>query len=144
MFRSAGSLSKPRSRSGELRWKKLSACDWTICARFISRRSFTAAGGMRHGQDLVARLGRGEQVADRTDAADPRRDAGHLPERPAVAEPLEAAELRHVEARVGDLPVVVELDRDLRVALDPRHRVDDDALCPSRFRTCQISRFSRT
>ena len=45
MLRRAGSLSKPRIRSGELRWKKLSACDWTIWARFMSRRNFTAAGG---------------------------------------------------------------------------------------------------
>ena len=53
---------------------------------------------------------------------------GHLPERPALAELLEPAELRDVEPRVAYLPVVVEVDRDLRVPLDPRHRVDDDAL----------------
>ena len=65
-----------------------------------------------------------------TDPADPRRDPRHLPERPPLAEPLEPAKLRDVEPRVGDLPVVAELDRDLGVPLDPRHRVDDDALCP--------------
>ena len=41
------SLSCPSSRSGALMWKKLRACDWTICARFINRRSFSADGGMR-------------------------------------------------------------------------------------------------
>ena len=50
-LRLAGSLSMPSSRSGALRWKKLSAFDWTICARFISRRSFSAAGGI-----LTARI----------------------------------------------------------------------------------------
>ena len=37
----------PRIRSGPLRWKKLSACDCVNCARFIRRRSFSAAGGIR-------------------------------------------------------------------------------------------------
>ena len=58
----------------------------------------------------VAGLGRGQQVADRADAADAGAEAGHLAERPALAEPLEAAELGDVEARVGHLPGVVEVD----------------------------------
>ena len=71
-----------------------------------------------HAHDRVAGLGRGEQVADRADAADARGDRRHLVERPALAELLEAAQLRDVERRVGDLAVVVEMDRDL--ARDPR------------------------
>ena len=126
MFRVAGSASMPRSRSGPLRWKKLSACDWTICARFISRRSFSAAGGIFKRQDRVPGLGRGHQVADRADPADSSGDPGHLPERSSLAELLEAAELRDVESGVGHLPRLVEVDGDLRVPLDPRHRVDDD------------------
>ena len=35
-----------------------------------------------------------------------------------------------VEAGVGHLAGVVEVDGDLGVALDARHRVDDDALRP--------------
>ena len=45
-LRPAGSASKPRSRSGEERWKKLRACDCTIWARFMTLRSLTATGGM--------------------------------------------------------------------------------------------------
>ena len=51
MLRVAGSLSKPSKKSGALRWKKLRAWDWRIWPRFISRRSFSAAGGM-----LTARI----------------------------------------------------------------------------------------
>ena len=50
-----------------------------------------------HGQDGVARLGRGDQVAHRADAADARHQRRHLVERPPFAELLEAAELRDVE-----------------------------------------------
>ena len=69
--------------------------------------------------DRVARLGRGDQVADRADPADPGHQARHLVERPALAQLLEAPELGDVELRVLDHASVVELDRDLRVPLDP-------------------------
>jgi hypothetical protein len=39
MLRCAGSESKPTSRSGADRWKKLSACDCTNCAQCTNRRS---------------------------------------------------------------------------------------------------------
>src|ERR1035441_8141753 len=45
ILRCAGSLSKPSSRSGAERWKKLNAWLCTNCAQWISSRSFTAAGG---------------------------------------------------------------------------------------------------
>ena len=45
MLRRAGSASKPNSRSGDERWKKLSAFDCTIWARFITRRRSAPAGG---------------------------------------------------------------------------------------------------
>ena len=79
------------------------------------------------GEDLVARLGRGEQVADRADAAGAGGDRRHLPEHPALAELLEAAELDDVELGVADLAVVVEEDADLGVTLDAGDRVDDDS-----------------
>ena len=37
----------PSSRSGAERWKKLSACDCTICAQCTSSRSIAAAGRNR-------------------------------------------------------------------------------------------------
>ena len=46
MLRLAGSASQPSSRSGEDRWKNDSACDWVIWARFITRRSISAVGGI--------------------------------------------------------------------------------------------------
>ena len=45
MLRVAGSASKPNRRSGDERWKKLSAFDWTIWARFITRRRSAPVGG---------------------------------------------------------------------------------------------------
>src|SRR5215216_816320 len=44
-WRPPASASKPNSRSGEDRWKKLRACDWTTWARFMMRRRSTAVGG---------------------------------------------------------------------------------------------------
>jgi len=48
--------------------------------------------------------------------------------RAGLGELLEAADLGHVELRSRDLPLVVEPDRDLGVALDPRDGVDRDLL----------------
>ena len=85
-------------------------------------------GGRRdaHGHDCVARLRRGKLVADRANAADARCDRRHLVVGPTLDELLEPTDLGHVELRVGHLPRVVELDRDLGVTLDPRHVVDGD------------------
>ena len=46
-LRPAGSLSMPRRRSGALRKKKLRAWLWTYWAWLMSRRSVSAAGGIR-------------------------------------------------------------------------------------------------
>ena len=46
-FRLTGSESKPRSRSGAERWKKLNAWDWMTCPQCMISRSFAAVGGMR-------------------------------------------------------------------------------------------------
>ena len=59
-------------------------------------------GRNAHGQDGVAGLGGGDQVADRADAADARHQRRHLGEGPAFAELLEAAELRDVEVGLFD------------------------------------------
>ena len=74
--------------------------------------------GNANGHDGVARLHRGEQVRDGADAADPRRDRGHLVVRTSFGELLESAHLRHVELGAGHLSVVVEVDGDLGVSLD--------------------------
>ena len=126
MLRLAGSESKPRSRSGEDRWKKLRAWDCTIWARFMTRRNFTATG--RHGdaQDLVARFSRGNEVADGADTADTGHQRRHLVQRPALGYALEAPELGDVEVGVADLPRLVKKDGDLGVTLDPGHRFDND------------------
>jgi hypothetical protein len=76
--------------------------------------------------DGVAGLDRGEQMADRANAADARGDRRHLVEGPPLGEFLEAANLRDVERRLGDLAFVVKMDRDLGVTLDARDGVDDD------------------
>ena len=70
-----------------------------------------------HAQKVVARLGRGKMMAHRTDAADPRRDDGHVPDHPAFAELLESPELRHVEMGVFHVSVLVKVDGDLAVTL---------------------------
>ena len=103
-----------------------SAWDCTNWARFSIRRSFTAVSGISHRQQGIAGLGRGQQVADRADAADAGHERGHLVERPAFAELLEAAELGDVELRVGDVALVVQLDGDPAVAFDAGDRIDRD------------------
>jgi hypothetical protein len=96
-------------------------------------------GGGRDGdgEDGIARLDGGDEVADGADAADAGGDAGHLVEGPALAELLEAAELGDVEAGVGHRAGVVEVDGDLGVAFDACYRVDDDAFAhaPTFFRS---------
>ena len=47
MLRWAGSESKPSSRSGAERWKKLSACDCTTWPQCMISRNFSASGGTR-------------------------------------------------------------------------------------------------
>ncbi len=85
-------------------------------------------GGRRdtHGHDGVAGLRRGEEVADRADAADARRDGGHLVVGPSLDEALEASDLRDMELRVCHLPGIVEGDRDGGMPLDARDVVDGD------------------
>ncbi len=44
MFRTAGSASKPKSRSGDERWKNDRAFDWTIWPRLMTRRRSAPVG----------------------------------------------------------------------------------------------------
>jgi hypothetical protein len=66
-------------------------------------------------------------MADRADTAESLHQHRQLPERPALDELLEPSELDDVQSRLLHLIVRIEQQRDLAVALDPRHRFDDDA-----------------
>ena len=65
-------------------------------------------------------------MADEADAADPLQQHRGLPVGVALDELLVSTELDDVQPRVDDLVVVVEVDDDLAVALDPRDGVDDE------------------
>ena len=85
-------------------------------------------GGPRR-VDVVDRVGGlrgGHVVRFRADAADAVGQRRHLLHGAADAEPLEAAQLRNLEVRVGDLTVRIEEDLDLAVALEPGDGVDGD------------------
>ena len=81
-------------------------------------------GGVRnaHRHDGLAGLGRRQQVRDRADAADARRECRHLVERPALGELLEAAHLGYMKVRVLHLALGVQLDRDLAVSFEAGYR----------------------
>src|ERR1700693_246219 len=65
-------------------------------------------------------------MAHRTDSANSSAEPRHLPEGPADAEFLEATKFRYVEAGIGHLVGIVQVNRDLGVTFNPRHRIDDD------------------
>src|SRR5579864_4682741 len=85
-------------------------------------------GGRRdlHRQQRVTGFRGSDQMAHREDSANARHERWHLGKRPAFAEFFEAAELRDVKLRVVHLALLVQVQRDFRVALDAGHRVDDD------------------
>ena len=125
-LRPAGSVSKPEQQIGRRQVEEAQGVGLDDLGQV--HHPAQAHGDRRDGdgQDLVARLGRGDQVADRADAADAGHQRRHLVERAPLADPLEAPELRDVEMGVDHLAAVVELDGDPGVALDPSDRVDDD------------------
>ena len=85
--------------------------------------------GNAHRQQLVAGLGRGQDVAHRADAADARGQRRHLEVRPADHELLESADLGHLEPGLRDPASLVEQQGDAGVALDTGDGFDDDPLC---------------
>ena len=116
----------PKSRSGDERWKKLSACD---CTSLREVHDAPQLGRRRRNLDReqrVARFRRSDEVAHRADAAGAAGQRGHFAERPAFAEFLESAELGDVKLRVLHFAIVIELDGDLRVALDAGYGVDEN------------------
>ena len=79
-----------------------------------------------HAEDPVEGFGGGYVVRLRADAADARRDARQLLDRPADAEALEAAQLGDLEVGVGHFAVVVQENLDLAVALETGDWIDAD------------------
>ena len=124
-------------RSGLDRWKKLSACDCTIWARFIMRRSFAAVRGCSTASSSSLALP-SDQVAHRADAADARREDGisrtACPRRTSRSRGTAVTWKR---ASVTS-PASSSWMRDLRVPLDAGHRVDHDRRCVT------LSRHPRT
>jgi hypothetical protein len=79
-----------------------------------------------HAQQLVSRARAGEHVAHWADAADASHQARHLLERATFTDALERAELDDVQPRIGDSPVLIQVDRDLCVSFDAGNRLDRD------------------
>ena len=77
--------------------------------------------------DRVGGLGRGQVVCLGAHAADAIGQDGHLLDRPADAEGLEAAQLGHLEVRSLHVARVIEEDLDLAVAFEAGDRVDGQA-----------------
>jgi hypothetical protein len=77
--------------------------------------------------EIVDALGRGHVMGRGADAADPRRDAGHLLGWPAQAEGFKPTQLRHLKEGPIDVSLVVEEDLDLSVTLEPGDRIDGDS-----------------
>ena len=63
-----------------------------------------------------------------TDPADARGDARHLVKGMTLSELLETTHLGDVKFGVGDVSLIVKLDRDLGVSFDAAHGFDGDAL----------------
>jgi hypothetical protein len=126
-LRCAGSASMPSTRSGEDRWKKLSACDWRIWARFMMRRRFGAVGG-------IGTAIRASQVL----AEAMRWLTGQMPQMRAVSagiswngrpsqsfsKPRNWVTWKRAVHTARRRPV----DGDLAVALDAGHGVDGDGV----------------
>src|SRR5579863_9516367 len=87
---------------------------------FRRRRQRAKAG------DEVHRLGRRDEMAHRTDAAEALHRNGHLPVRSALDEDLEAAELDDMEPDLMNPVLRVEEDRHLAMPLDTGDRLDGD------------------
>src|SRR5215467_1342222 len=65
-------------------------------------------------------------MANRANSADPRHQRWHLVEWAALTQLLETTKLRDVEACILDAAVFVQVQRDLRMAFNAGHRIDDD------------------
>jgi hypothetical protein len=62
----------------------------------------------------------------RADAANAAGDLGHVLRRPAQAEHLEAAQLRHLHVGAFDVALVIKVDIDLAMTLEAGDGIDGD------------------
>src|SRR4030042_4596829 len=76
--------------------------------------------------DGIGGLTRGHVMSARSNTADTRHDTRQLFHRPALAELLEAAQLRYLEIGVLHFAVGVEKNLYLAVSLEPGNGVDTD------------------
>src|SRR5579883_2859191 len=74
-------------------------------------------------QQRIASFGRRNQVADRTDAADPGHERWHFGKWAAFTQLFKTTELRDMKLRVFYFALVVKVQGDLGVPLDAGHRV---------------------
>ena len=96
----------------------------------VVHQAADAVGRLGHrpaADHAVQRLGRGQVVRDRADAAQALHHHRHLPVGPADDELLEAAELDDVQPHLLQALLLVQQQRDLAVAFHARDRVDHDA-----------------
>src|ERR1035438_4120281 len=99
---------------------------------------FIGGGRNPNGEQLVASLGGGDEMADRTNAADPGHERWHLVKWAAFAELFEAAKLRDVEAGFVDSSLIVEVQRDFGMALDAGNRVDENGFAGGGALRCVV------
>jgi len=89
---------------------------------------FDRSRGHFHSEQPVAGLGAGKHVADRADSADARHQARHLVKGASFTELFKAAEFGDVKLRRTHFTGVVDVDRNLGVALDASDRTDENPL----------------
>src|SRR5208283_579545 len=106
----------------------LSVIDQT--AQLICRRRNPGA------QNAVAGFCGCQHMTDRANTADSHSYARHFRESAPHTKLFEAAELYHMELRVGYKPCVIQLNRYLSVALNSSDRFDCYSLCHTRPSLC--------
>src|SRR6476659_3337128 len=67
-------------------------------------------------------------MAHRADATYPGSDSGHLRIRPAFTELLKSTKFRNVKSSFAHLIIVVQVNGDLGMTFDSRHRINDNSL----------------
>src|SRR5262249_29001734 len=108
-------------------------------AEFVSRRRYA------NGKQRIARFCRRDEMANWADSANAGHQRRHLGKRTAFAELLKPAELGNVEASVLHASFVIEMQRDLGVALDPCDRIYNDRFSGRCFHETRLQNgFSRS
>ena len=90
----------------------------------------------RRADDMIERLGGGDLVRHRADAAQPLHHDRRFPIGASLNEFLEAAKFDDVQTRLMNTAIVVQQQSDLAMTLDARNRIDGDAPQISRIGGC--------